>query len=58
MSPQGIQAPRGTFDVLPEQAAERDAVEQAGRGVLEAAGYGRIETPAFEATEHTGEGRR
>jgi histidyl-tRNA synthetase len=51
VSPPGIQAPRGTFDVLPEQAAERDVVEQAARGVLEAAGYARIETPAFEATE-------
>jgi histidyl-tRNA synthetase len=46
-----IQAPRGTFDVLPEQAAERDAVEHAARRVLEAAGYRRIETPTFEATE-------
>jgi histidyl-tRNA synthetase len=51
VSPQGIQAPRGTFDVLPEQAGEREVVEQAARGVLEAAGYARIETPAFEATE-------
>jgi histidyl-tRNA synthetase len=46
-----IQAPRGTFDVLPEDAAARDAVEREARRILEAAGYGRIETPAFEATE-------
>jgi histidyl-tRNA synthetase len=46
-----IQAPRGTFDVLPEQAAARSGVEETARRVLEAAGYGRIETPAFEATE-------
>ncbi len=45
------QAPRGTFDVLPEQAALRHAVEVAARQTLEAAGYRRIETPAFEATE-------
>ena len=45
------QAPRGTFDVLPEQAALRHAVEQTTRRVLEAAGYRRIETPVFEATE-------
>src|SRR2546423_1411704 len=46
-----IQAPRGTFDVLPEDAAARDAVEREARRILESAGYGRIETPAFEATE-------
>jgi histidyl-tRNA synthetase len=46
-----IQAPRGTFDVLPEDAAAREAVEREARRVLEGAGYGRIETPAFEATE-------
>ena len=45
------QAPRGTFDVLPEQAALRLAVEDAARRILESAGYRRIETPAFEATE-------
>ena len=46
-----IQAPRGTFDVLPEQAAARDEMERVARRVLGAAGYGRVETPAFEATE-------
>ena len=46
-----LQAPRGTFDVLPEQAALRLAVEDAARRILESAGYRRIETPAFEATE-------
>jgi histidyl-tRNA synthetase len=45
------QAPRGTSDVLPEQAADRHAVEQAARRILEGAGYERIETPVFEATE-------
>jgi histidyl-tRNA synthetase len=46
-----IQAPRGTYDVLGEQARERGALEhQAGR-ILERAGYRRIETPSFEATE-------
>jgi len=47
----GLQAPRGTYDVLPEDAAARRSVEHAAREVLEAAGYRRIETPAFEATE-------
>jgi histidyl-tRNA synthetase len=46
-----LSAPRGTFDLLPEQAALRLQVEQAAREVLEPAGYGRIETPTFEATE-------
>ena len=46
-----LQAPRGTFDVLPEQARAREAVEHAARRVLEGAGYERVETPAFEATE-------
>ena len=46
-----IQAPRGTYDVLPEQDGARGAVERAARRILEGAGYRRIETPAFEATE-------
>jgi histidyl-tRNA synthetase len=45
------QAPRGTFDVLPEQASARLAVENATRRILEGAGYRRIETPIFEHTE-------
>ena len=46
-----LQAPRGTFDILPEQAPLRLAVESVTRSVLESAGYQRIETPTFEATE-------
>ncbi len=46
-----IQAPRGTYDVLPDQAAARAALEAHAREVLEAAGYERIETPVFEHTE-------
>jgi histidyl-tRNA synthetase len=46
-----LTAPRGTFDILPEQAALRGKLEQAAGELLEAAGYGRIETPAFESTE-------
>jgi len=46
-----LKAPRGTHDVLGEQAAAYAEVEQRARGVLEAAGYERIETPAFESTE-------
>jgi histidyl-tRNA synthetase len=51
VSPEKLQAPRGTFDVLPEQAAARAAVEREARRIFDAAGYGRIETPTFEATE-------
>src|SRR5207245_10849293 len=46
-----IKAPRGTFDVLGEQAEARSALEARARAILQAAGYERIETPAFEATE-------
>src|ERR671931_2427466 len=46
-----FQAPRGTADVLPADAAARARVEQAARQLLERAGYARIETPVFEDTE-------
>lgn len=51
MSSPKLQAPRGTYDVLPEDATRREAVEDAARRILGAAGYRRIETPTFEATE-------
>jgi histidyl-tRNA synthetase len=46
-----IQAPRGTYDVLGEEAAARELLESHARTILERAGYSRIETPVFEATE-------
>jgi histidyl-tRNA synthetase len=46
-----LKAPRGTFDVLGEQAQERVTLETRARTLLEGAGYERIETPTFEATE-------
>ena len=54
-----IAVPRGTYDVLGEQAAAqifmepqpRAFMEAQARAILEGAGYERIETPAFEATE-------
>ena len=46
-----IQAPRGTFDILPESAARRKSLESQAEKILGAAGYRRIETPTFEATE-------
>jgi histidyl-tRNA synthetase len=46
-----FQAPRGTFDVLPEQSAARARIYVAAATVCERAGYERIETPVFEDTE-------
>ncbi len=51
MSREPIKAPRGTDDVLGEQTAMRALLEGCARSILEGAGYERIETPAFEATE-------
>jgi histidyl-tRNA synthetase len=45
------QAPRGTFDVLPAEAELRARIERVARDLFSRAGYGRIETPAFEDTE-------
>jgi len=46
-----LQAPRGTFDVLGDDALARAALESTARSILERAGYARIETPTFEFTE-------
>src|SRR5579875_2635700 len=46
-----IQVPRGTFDVLPADAERRTVLEEHTARILGGAGYGRIETPAFESTE-------
>ena len=46
-----VKAPRGTFDVLGEESSRRSALEARARSILEGAGYERIETPVFEATE-------
>ena len=46
-----IKAPRGTFDILPEDAARRSRLEAQAARILGAAGYRRIETPTFEARE-------
>ena len=51
MSGRRFQTPRGTYDVLPETALARDRLEATARKILERAGYGRIETPAFEYTD-------
>jgi histidyl-tRNA synthetase len=46
-----FKAPRGTFDVLPDGQPVRRRIEETAREMLEAAGYARIDTPAFEQTE-------
>jgi histidyl-tRNA synthetase len=46
-----IQSPRGTYDVLPDDAARREVLESRAGKLLGGAGYRRIETPTFEATE-------
>ncbi len=43
-----IQAPRGTKDILPEEAVKWRAIEQAVHEVGRLFGYGEIRTPAFE----------
>jgi len=49
--PARFQAPRGTFDVLPDASAARAHIYVTAAHAFERAGYGRIETPAFEDTE-------
>ena len=46
-----LQAPRGTFDVLPADGRRRAVLARAYEDVLGRAGYEPIETPAFEDTE-------
>ena len=46
-----VKAPKGTFDVLPEGAAPRLALQRDCEERFARAGYGYVETPAFEATE-------
>jgi histidyl-tRNA synthetase len=45
------QAPRGTYDLLPEAAVVRRRITSAARRLLEGAGFGEIETPIFEDTD-------
>ena len=46
-----FQAPRGTFDILPEQARARRRLERAAAEVFGRAGYEPIATPVFEDTD-------
>ncbi|MBN1868722.1 histidine--tRNA ligase [Candidatus Sumerlaeota bacterium] len=46
-----IQAPRGTVDILPDEAAYFQTMEDTARQVFLRYGYGEIRTPIFEFTE-------
>lgn len=45
-----MRAPRGTFDVLPEEAGRYRRLEATARRVFQTYGYGEIRTPLFEET--------
>jgi histidyl-tRNA synthetase len=45
------QAPRGTFDVLPEQSRARARLQRAAAEIFARAGYEMVATPVFEDTE-------
>lgn len=51
MSATPIRAPRGTLDLLGPEAAAHERVRARAAALFASAGYERIETPAFEATE-------
>ena len=46
-----LKAPRGTQDILPDEAARWQQVEAAAREVMASYGYREIRTPIFEHTE-------
>jgi histidyl-tRNA synthetase len=51
MAERKITAPKGTFDVLPDDGERRRALAMAADDLLGSAGYGIVETPIFEHTE-------
>ena len=51
MAGEKLQAPRGTFDVLPDDGGERLRLQRDWEALAERHGYRPIETPIFEATE-------
>ncbi len=46
-----LQAPRGTFDVLPRAGKRRELLREEADDILGRAGYGPFESPVFEDTE-------
>ncbi len=51
MASHKYQAPRGTFDVLPDAARTRRRIEHAAAEIFARAGYEPIATPSFEDTD-------
>ncbi len=51
MASRKLQAPRGTFDVLPADGRRRDALRGLADDLLGRAGYGPFESPVFEDTD-------
>ncbi|MEX2107268.1 MAG: histidine--tRNA ligase [Solirubrobacterales bacterium] len=51
MAASKYQAPRGTFDVLPDTAHSRARIERTAAAIFGRAGYEPIATPVFEDTE-------
>jgi histidyl-tRNA synthetase len=45
------QVPRGTYDLLPDEAVVRRRILEEARFLAEGAGFGQIETPVFEDSE-------
>src|SRR5262245_43920334 len=45
------QAPRGTYDLLPDRARLRRQIVTEAQVLLESSGFGQIDTPAFEDSE-------
>jgi len=45
------QAPRGTYDLLPEEAGVRARILAEANVLVEGAGFGQIDTPVFEDTD-------
>ncbi|MBO8141445.1 MAG: histidine--tRNA ligase [Firmicutes bacterium] len=46
-----LSAPRGTADIMPQEARRWQELERVARQVFEAYGYGEVRTPIFEYTE-------
>src|SRR5262245_2125672 len=49
--PPRYQVPRGTYDLLPDDATLRQHILSEARGLAEGAGFGQIDTPVFEDSD-------
>jgi len=49
--PDKIQSPKGTHDILPDEASKWQSAEASIRSIMDIYGYGEIRTPAFEKSE-------